>query len=89
LAGQTKNKVKKGGVSFDEELGVVSSHVFTTNSPRFTIQKPRSAHPKSQKTPAKTPLHHKIKKQKKEDPETVFAVSGSSVCRRPVSRILF
>jgi hypothetical protein len=26
---------------------------------------------------------------KKEDPEIVFAIPGPSVCRRPVSRILF
>jgi hypothetical protein len=76
LPSTPKNKVQKVGMFSDGQSTVVFSHVFTTNPPRFTTQKPRSAPQNLQNPQQHRPFRLIEKKQKKEDPETVLRFRG-------------
>jgi hypothetical protein len=72
---------------FDGKSTVVFSHVFTTNPPRFTTQKPRSARQNLQKTPSKIALFASLEKNKKKTPKPFCGpgVIGLQTARKPNS----
>jgi hypothetical protein len=82
-----ENKSQKSGVFFAGQFGVTFHHVFTTDSPRFTIQKPRKIHPISQTPPQKHAPPPQKKKTKKKTPKPFCGsgVIGLQTARKPNS----
>jgi hypothetical protein len=70
-------------------FAVISSHVFTTNPPRFPTQKTTFCRPEFAKTPAKTPFpaqNRKLKKKKKTPkPFRGSGAIGLQTARKPNS----
>jgi hypothetical protein len=87
LPSTPKNKIQKVGMFSDGQSTVVFSHVFTTNPPRFTTQKPRSARQNLQNPQQNRPFRLLRKKQKKKTPKPFCGpgVIGLQTARKPNS----
>jgi hypothetical protein len=79
-----KNKFHESGVFFAGQFAVAFHHVFTTKSPRFTIQKPRKIHSILQ-NPQQKRLLHPPKKKKTPKPFCGSRVIGLQTARKPNS----